>query len=139
MTSCVISENGSFFSVHSDPTVAETYLDDLKKRWPHSEWELETSEGGRHKGHEKLVWAGTGSWDFVNREVINFNRAWIFEGEITENAPNLRVGALVNRFYTLKFKDASIEPFTKRAKILMDWWQASEEPDNFARITAEKL
>lgn len=113
----IISENDTFYSVHTDEVEAETYLETLKKRWPESSWEHDRVLIGPKFNQGKLAWAGTGTWDFVEKKVINFCRAFIFTSEFTNVV--LTKGQTVHRFVSLKLEPADSIQFDKAARLMM--------------------
>lgn len=115
----IISENDTFYSVHTDETEAEAYLESLKKRWPSSSWEHDRVEIGTRKNQGKLIWGGAGIWDFDKRELRDdFYRLWLFEGEVTKDVV-LTKGACVHRFHTLKLTETDPVKFRATARKLM--------------------
>lgn len=68
-------------------------------------------------GHQKLIWAGTGNWDFAEAKVINFSRAFFFEGELTPLV--LTMNQVVEQYMPLKLRENEILAFTQNAKKLM--------------------
>lgn len=108
----IISENDTFYSAHTDEVEAEAYLENLRKRWPLSSWDVDRVQIGVRRGQGKLIWAGTGT--YYDGAIINFNRAWIFEGELSVVRPTSLSGMI-----PLKFRSASINDFVKEASNLL--------------------
>jgi hypothetical protein len=124
-------------SLHKEEEEAESYLEELKKHSPYSDYTIEEMKIGRDPLHTQLVWGSVGVWDLKDNILRNHRHKWMWPNEADEPFPQLRSGEVRSRFVPIWNREGMEVKLTKMLRKHFEQWKCV--PDNDPALNMVKV